>query len=176
VFSSKKIEIINLFEHNYQPVSLLGFKRNQPLYHSKHQASYQIETMANTNEEQPQEQECRSTKWFATMTFYVIALTSFVTHIDQVAGSPTYILWATSALSISMALAVLAVMANTVVGSKFVGTAIEGGLVSSKIVLGLVLSDIAVSRVKPASVREPSPNFLYAYHLPLRFLHHLFSP
>lgn len=75
--------------------------------------------------------EDRFTKWFGVFVCNLIALVSFLTQDVTVSGGPQHIQWAASALSIVFALAALAVLAHVLARTKFAGTKIEGGLVST---------------------------------------------
>lgn len=80
-----------------------------------------------------EEKPSRGNQWFLTFLTSVIALVA-ITSTWKVVGGPTYLKWAASGLAVVLGLSGLAVLAHAVVKSKFVGTPIEGGLVSSVLV------------------------------------------
>ena len=71
----------------------------------------------------------RGIKWFMLLAFSIIALVALLTDVGMVSSEPLFVQWSVSAVSISLALSALAVIAGALLKTKFVGTAIEGGLV-----------------------------------------------
>jgi hypothetical protein len=58
-----------------------------------------------------------------------VALAALLWNVDTVSDETSVNQWCVSAVSISVALSALAVLATALVKDKFVGTALDGGLV-----------------------------------------------
>jgi hypothetical protein len=69
------------------------------------------------------------TSWLFLLAYSVIALAALLWQVDTVSDETSVNQWCVSAVSISVALSALAVLATALMKDKFVGTAIDGGLV-----------------------------------------------
>jgi hypothetical protein len=73
----------------------------------------------------------RNSMWFTSCTFAIIALVAITSEKGDITDQDKAVKWAVSAISVNIALSGLAVLAILALKNKFIGTMMEGGLVSS---------------------------------------------
>jgi Mg2+/citrate symporter len=78
-----------------------------------------------------QHNKMRLGQWFAVAAFSTIALVAMTSNFDKIKDQKKEVKWAVSAVSIALTFSALAVFAHVLLKAKFVGTAMEGGLVRS---------------------------------------------
>lgn len=74
--------------------------------------------------------QSRHTHWFSSGAFATIALVGLLKDIGDVDDQNKSTKWAVSGISIALSMAGLAIIANMLIRDKFVGTHLEGGMVS----------------------------------------------
>ena len=75
--------------------------------------------------------DSRFSRWFAVVAFSSVALTALITDLPgNLSDEGKTVKWSASAISISLAMSALAWFAHMLIKDKFVGTHLEGGMVS----------------------------------------------
>jgi hypothetical protein len=72
----------------------------------------------------------RNSLWFTSCAFAIIALVAITSEKGDITDQIKEVKWAVSAISVNIGLSGLAVLAIVALKNKFVGTIMEGGLVS----------------------------------------------
>jgi hypothetical protein len=86
--------------------------------------------------------------WLHLLAYSIVALCALLQVVDKVSDTSSEIQWSVSALSISVAFSGLAVIASLLMKEKFIGTAIEGGLVRSLSRVAMICS-LARDAIRP---------------------------